>query len=544
MRKPANQASALLVIATSSPDSFFDKEDQDLALFTDNEGNSYITNAGFDEHASPHTGETTEDAGIPVKVSLDREHAFVIPCETCETSMLMDTAQAEALDDHKVSCVACGSTIEYVIDDDETTASDDEDEDGLTEDEMEASDDEESDDDEDLETASDEEDDEDDEETAARKSDDYDDDDDDDDDEDRPLDKVDFDDDDDEEACDEKASSDDEDDGYILIVEASPKKVKARKVVVVADEDEDETVDAEDETASDDDDSSGDESSDEDDTTASDEEDDTTETTDEDETASEEASAPELADVMLASVVDQTKPLEIIALTDTKAGAFVDDMLVATIDDDSGSWKMLRTANYQKLLGQAIKKAGLVAALEEAGFTLKVIKADVALANAAKKSDEVVASTVDSEITAFKTQLKDCMDVVATGGIHGLFAKSGVTALAQAIEATLTGANIGNAKKVTRDLLTKHLPGYSNGLIEAAHDLSLKGEDVIASFRDQISEMEPTTLDYKSAKPETASDEDDNVVVTLRPPARPSETASVAPTQPQRRFAGLFNNTL
>lgn len=561
MRKKANKASALLVVATADPETLIASTPA-LALFTDDDGNQYITNADLEAHASPYNGQIVESAGVPVDVAFDQDNAVVITCETCDTHSLMDSEQANAVEDHTISCVVCGSTIEYELDDeDEVEASEDPDEDDddaeeasdedEDDDEIEASDE---DDDDDSEEASDTDDDVEEIEIEAGKDDD-DDEDEDEDDEDRPLDLVEFDDDDDDEACkageeyedsddddieasdedgddeDEiEASDEDEDDGDVIIIEAKKSKTRGvRKPSKAAKR----SMKAKQNLESIYPESRGDGLVTSSEETAEDAE-------SNDEVADE---TPALASVALASLVDATQEIVLIAMDDNKVGAFIGDVCVATITEEADNFDVIETATFQRGVEGAVKKVGLVAALNEAGFNLITINADVALANAAKVADANVTARAEEKAGAYSTRLKECMDIVAAGGIRGLFAKSGVQTLAQAIEAKLTSFNIANAKTVTRELLSEALPAYSDGVIETAHDLCGKDDAVIASLRDQITDMDPTSFDYKSAEV-TASVEDEAIGLRLKRPARASETAAVVPNAAptKRRFAGLFHN--
>lgn len=260
--------------------------------------------------------------------------------------------------------------------------------------------------------------------------------------------------------------------------------------------------------------------------------------------AETEEATVELADVVLASVVNKDEELSLLALADDKVALLVGDNLVATMTDAAPNFDLLATVTYQRQLEAAVKKVGMVAALEGAGFTLVTIKADAALANAGKVAEDVVASSLQDQALAHANRLKNCMDVVAAGAIRGLFAKSGAGELAASIEAELAALNIGNPKAITVRILSKALPGYSNGLLESAHSLSDKSDEYIASLRDQIADMDDTAFDYKKApKPEQASvaDEVEDVLATkLARPARTSVSASSESAQPKNRFAGLF----
>lgn len=111
----------LLVVATKTdPADFFNKRPA-LALYEGTEG-PYITNAAFETHFDPRTGEMVEASGIPVTVAFDDTSMVGIKCRGCGVYSVLDQEQASQRD--SISCLACGETIHYTQEiDEEQTAS-------------------------------------------------------------------------------------------------------------------------------------------------------------------------------------------------------------------------------------------------------------------------------------------------------------------------------------------------------------------------------------------------------------------------------------
>ena len=195
----------------------------------------------------------------------------------------------------------------------------------------------------------------------------------------------------------------------------------------------------------------------------------------------------------LVSMVPENATLSFQTIGQSHYGAFLDDVLVASIEDEDNTHAHIATASFQEGFEEVVKEQGTAKALQSAGFELISVQGQDALAQQVETAKAEVTGNVQSLVNKKVERIKRCMDIAASGGIVGMFRKQGMDVLSRKLVDELNSRGVDDAGEIAHAILPGIQSTYCENLIATAISLSEDSNAALNTLTKQIQDMEPIT---------------------------------------------------
>ena len=195
----------------------------------------------------------------------------------------------------------------------------------------------------------------------------------------------------------------------------------------------------------------------------------------------------------LVNMVPENAALSFQTIGQSRYGAFLNDVLVASMEDEQDLHAHVTTASFREGFQDVVRQEGVAKALQSAGFDLISVQGQDVLTQQVDQAKAEVAGNVQSLVDKKMQRIKWCMDIAASGGIVGMFRKEGMDVLAKKLVDELHSRGVEDAGEIAHAILPRIQSTYCENLIATAISLSEDSNASLNTLTKQIQDMEPTT---------------------------------------------------
>ena len=207
----------------------------------------------------------------------------------------------------------------------------------------------------------------------------------------------------------------------------------------------------------------------------------------------------------LVSMIPEKASLAFKLVGGTRYGVFAGDVMVAFMDDEEKASEHVVTAAFQEGFDKVAEKEGVHAALQSAGFELVAIEGRDALKHEVATAKAEISGDVDRLVDEKMQRIRRCIDIVASGGVVGMFRKDGMDVLPEALVAELTSREVENAHAIVQEVVPSVIPKYADNLLATALKLTEDPDTALKALSKQIDDMTPSdnvvSLEQRLAAP-------------------------------------------